>query len=100
MQWGSAVAKLLDPYDMKARLLPGLLVLLPAIVFLALLYGPKNPAPATLLSVISACGGPYLLASFIRTRGQNAQEGLYKKWGAQPSSTVTPKLLSGAESQS
>lgn len=88
MPWKSVVAKLLDPYDFKACLLPGLLVLLPAIAFLTLLYGSKNPVLVALLSVLSSCGGPYLLASFIRTWGQSAQERLYKKWGAQPSTIL------------
>ena len=35
--------KLLDPYDLTARLLPGLLVLLPAILCIAVLYGAKSP---------------------------------------------------------
>lgn len=88
MQWGVIFEKLLDPYDVKARLFPGLLVLLPAIAFLALLYGPTNPALATLVSVLATCGGPYFLASFVRTWGQRAQEYLYKKWGAQPTTVL------------
>lgn len=88
MQWQSYVTKFLDPYDIKARLFPGLLVLLPIITFFALLFGPKNPALATLMSIVSVCGGPYLLASFVRTRGQNAQESLYIKWGGQPSTIL------------
>ena len=88
MNWGAVFAKLVDPYDIKARLFPGLLVLLPAIAFLALLYGHSNPVLATLASVLSTCGGPYLLASFVRTWGQRAQEALYKKWGAQPTTIL------------
>ena len=88
MNWQSYVAKYLDTYDIKARLFPGLLVLLPIITYFALLFGPKNPASATLLSIISVCGGPYLLASFIRVRGQNAQEKLYIKWNGQPSTIL------------
>lgn len=88
MQWGAVFTKLLDPYDIKARLFPGLLVILPAIAFLALLYGPKNPILVILVSVLSTCGGPYFLASFIRTWGQRAQENLYRKWGGQPSTIL------------
>ena len=51
MQWAAVFEKLLDPYDVKARLFPGLLVLLPAIAFLALLYGATNPVLATLTRV-------------------------------------------------
>lgn len=59
--------KLLDPYDLTARLLPGLLVLLPAILCIAVLYGAKSPIAVALVSVLATCGGPYLLSSFVRT---------------------------------
>ncbi|RRS03454.1 hypothetical protein EIP75_16055 [Aquabacterium soli] len=80
--------KLLDPYDLKARYLPGLLVLLPAILCIAVLYGAKSPMAVTLTSVLTACGGPYLLASFVRTWGQHAQDRLFREWGGQPSTIL------------
>lgn len=80
--------KMLDPYELKARLFPGLLVLLPAITYLALLYGTKSPTVVGLSTVLVACGGPYLLSSFVRTLGQQAQEYLYKKWDSQPSTAL------------
>jgi hypothetical protein len=80
--------KLLDPYDLKARLLPGLLVIAPVIFFIGLIFGPKNVTVTTLLSIIGACGGPYVLATVVRTRGQMAQVRLYKKWGAQPTTIL------------
>jgi hypothetical protein len=80
--------KLLDPYDLKARYLPGLLVLLPAVLCLAVLYGSKSPTVVTLGSVLTACGGPYLLASFVRTWGQHAQDRLFQLWGGQPSTIL------------
>jgi hypothetical protein len=88
MDWATTFAKLLDPYDLRARLFPGLLLLLPAIAFLVLIYGRKNPALVALSSVLAACGGPYLLASFVRTWGQRAQVTLYRTWGAQPASIL------------
>lgn len=88
MQWATVFAKLLDPYDLKARLFPGLLVLLPAIVFLVLVYGSKHPLVVALSSVLAACGGPYLLASLVRTWGQRAQDRLNMKWGGQPSTII------------
>lgn len=80
--------KLLDPYDLKARYLPGLLVLLPAILCIAVLFGSKSPTVVTLGSVLTACGGPYLLASFVRTWGQHAQDRLFQLWGGQPSTIL------------
>ncbi len=88
MQSATSFGKLLDPYDLKARLFPGLLVLSPAIVFLVLVYGSKNPLVVTLSSVLAACGGPYLLASFVRTWGQRAQDRLNEQWGGQPTTIM------------
>jgi hypothetical protein len=80
--------KILDPYDLTARVLPGLLVLLPAILFVALLYGAKNPIAVALASVLGACGGPYLLSSFVRTWGQRAQDRLFRRWGGAPTTLL------------
>lgn len=88
MNWTAISDKLLDPYDVRARLFPGLLVLLPAILYLALLFGTKNPVVVGLSSVLVACGGPYLLSSFVRTWGQRAQDRLFRRWGAQPSTIL------------
>jgi len=88
MQWEVAAAKLLDPYELKTRLLPGLLVLFPAIVYFGLIWGPKNPLLVTLMSILTVCGGPYLLSSFVRTRGQRAQDDLFAKWGGSPSTLM------------
>lgn len=80
--------KLLDPYDLTARLLPGLLVLLPAILCIAVLYGAKSPIAVALGSVLATCGGPYLLSSFVRTWGQRAQDRLFRQWGGQPTTIL------------
>lgn len=88
ISWTAVFNRLQDPYDVKARLFPGLLVLLPAILYLALILGPKNPTVAGLSTIFAACGGPYLLASLVRTWGLRAQERLYRQWGAQPTTIV------------
>ena len=80
--------KILDPYDLTARLLPGLLVLLPAILCIVLLYGAKSPLAVALSSVLATCGGPYLLSSFVRTWGQRAQDRLFRQWGGQPTTLL------------
>ena len=80
--------KVLDPYDLTARLLPGLLVLLPAILCIAVLYGAKSPVAVALGSVFATCGGPYLLSSFVRTWGQRAQVRLFRQWGGQPTTLL------------
>lgn len=88
MTWSAVLSKLFDPYDLKARVFPGLLLLIPSIVFMVLILGPKNPLIVALSSVLTTCGGPYLIASFVRTWGQRAQDRLNKKWGGQPSTII------------
>lgn len=88
VNWSALFEKLLDPYDVKARLFPGLLVLVPAIAFLVLLCGSQSPAVVGLAAVLGSCGGPYLLASSVRTWGQRAQDRLVQKWGAKPSTML------------
>ena len=83
-----SVSKFVDPYELKARLFPGLLVLAPAIIFLGLTYGPKAPIVAALGTIATSCGGPYALANFVRSLGQSAQERLFERWGASPSTML------------
>ena len=80
--------KILDLYDLTARLLPGLLVLLPAILCISVLYGAKSPIAIALGSVLATCGGPYLLSSFVRTWGQRVQVRLFQQWGGQPTTLL------------
>lgn len=80
--------KLFDVYELKARIFPGLLILLPAIVFMVLVFGSRRPVATALATLFISCGGPYLLASFIRTWGQRAQEKLYQRWDGSPSTIL------------
>lgn len=86
--WFLQLAKLVDPYDLKARLFPGLLVLIPGVAFVMLTWGSKHPVTASLSSLLMFCGGPYALASIVRTWGQRAQAGLYADWGGQPTTLL------------
>lgn len=82
------LSKIVDTYDLRARLFPGLLVLLPIAVFFYSVFGQKNPFFGATISLIIACGGPYALASIVRTRGQRAQERLYLLWGGRPTTIL------------
>ncbi|KQZ35116.1 hypothetical protein [Duganella sp. Root1480D1] len=88
INWTAIFDKLLDPYEVKARLFPGLLVLLPAILYFVLLHGSKSPVVVSLGTVLATCGGPYLLSNFVRTWGQRVQERLFRDWGGQPSTIM------------
>ncbi|QDQ84780.1 hypothetical protein [Paraburkholderia megapolitana] len=88
MNWDRIFAKMFDQYELNARLLPGLLLLLPPITYLTLLYGATNPIVVGLSSVLATCGGPYFLSSFVRTWGLRAQNRLYRRWDGQPSTLL------------
>jgi hypothetical protein len=73
-----------DPYERKARVVPGLLVALPLIVPLLCVYGAKHPVLTGLIGLLGGCGTIYLLASVARGRGKNLEEILVEKWGGMP----------------
>ena len=88
LDWSRLAEKLLDPYELKARLFPGLLLMLPAILVVVDIYGPKNPFLAALTAIVAACGGPYVLASLVRPWGVRAQKRLYAAWGGSPTTIL------------
>jgi hypothetical protein len=78
------VSKYIDAYTARARLLPGLLAVLP----MAVTCYAWNPGKIldwnALGAIIVGFGGTILLAFIARDLGANAQERLYKKWGGRP----------------
>ena len=73
-----------DPYERKARVIPGLLVALPMLVPLLCVYGAKNPVLTGVIGLLGGCGAIYALASVARGRGKKLEESLVKKWGGMP----------------
>lgn len=73
-----------DPYERKARVIPGLLVALPVVVPLVCVYGSKNPLLTGVIGLLGGCGAIYALASVARGRGKKLEEILVKKWGGMP----------------
>lgn len=73
-----------DPYERKARLTPGLLVVLPLLVPLVCVYGQKHPFLTAVSALLFGCGAMYLLASVARGRGKKLEEKLIEKWGGMP----------------
>lgn len=88
MSGAGLLNKLRDPYDLRARVAPGLWIIFPLLTAAICLVGPKHPLLTALLSLASACGGPYLLGSIVRTWGTNAQTKLYIKWGGMPTTML------------
>ncbi len=79
---------LLSAYERKARLIPGLLGIVPVAVAIATLGLKQFPAVAVVLAIASATGGTYLLAVLVANSGRRAQAKLWVKWGSRPTSHV------------
>lgn len=77
-----------DPYERKARLIPGLLVALPLIVPIVSVYGVKNPILTTVIGVLSSCGAMFALANISRGLGKKLEERLIIKWGGMPTTII------------
>ena len=73
-----------DPYERKARVIPGLLVALPLLVPLLCVYGAKHPLLTSVIGLLAGCGAIYALASVARGLGKKAEEKLVKEWGGLP----------------
>lgn len=78
-------AALFDPYSLRARLRPALLVLFPALVAIAMLYpGVYQSLGAVLGSLVLTCGVLALLAQAARYLGRKKEIALYRAWGGIP----------------
>ncbi|MCC4259944.1 hypothetical protein LL270_04655 [Pseudomonas aestusnigri] len=73
-----------DPYERKARVVPGLLVALPVLVPLLCVYGAQHPVLTGVVGLLGGCGAIYALASVARGRGKKLEETLVAKWGGMP----------------
>lgn len=77
-----------DPYERKARMVPGLLVALPLLVPIACIAGPKNPTATVVVGLISACGVVFALANVVRGLGKAKEEQLVADWGGMPTTIM------------
>ncbi len=73
-----------DPYERKARVVPGLLVALPVLVPLVCVYGTEHPVLTGVIGLLGGCGAIYALASVARGRGKKLEDKLVAKWGGMP----------------
>lgn len=70
----------LDDYERRARLLPGLLTLLPFVVVVIALGLRRTPLVSSLLSLLSVTGGPVVLANLVRLKGRALERELFANW--------------------
>jgi hypothetical protein len=71
-----------DTYNRRARLYPAFLAVLPAAVFVVLLW--KNSPLQALGPVLVAVGGLFFLANFVRTLGRRLEARLIAQWDGLP----------------
>jgi hypothetical protein len=81
----------LDKYERQARLVPGLLALLPVAVTVTALGLNQAPVVSVVVSLLSLAGGPVLLADTVRSLGLKAQDELWASWGGAPT-TIALRL--------
>ncbi|GAA4757831.1 hypothetical protein GCM10023328_47120 [Modestobacter marinus] len=86
----TSLSDLFDAYSRKARLYPGLLVVLPFLLYL-LVQLPIVPAPdqrpswfSLLWPVLVTAGLPFLLTNVVRSRGKATQKRLLIDWDGFP----------------
>ena len=78
------VSKLIDVYTARARLLPGLLTVMP-LAASVYAWDPGNPLGWNGLGALFVGFGGTILLSFVaRDLGKAAEKKLYKKWGGRP----------------
>jgi hypothetical protein len=76
--------KLLSPYELWARLAPGLFALAPVAILITALGFRGAPVISVVISLLSVISGPILIASVVRRMGLTSQEELWDRWGGPP----------------
>ena len=77
-----------DPYDLRARVRPALLCLLPPLVVLVLVYPTSMTWQSTVLGLVLWCGGFFLLSRIARDAGKRIQDSLYEQWSGAPTTRL------------
>jgi hypothetical protein len=74
----------LDEYQRYARLVPGMLVVFPIAFTVALLGIPEQAVLSSVLTALSLCGGPLVLAEAVAHLGRAVQQEIWDGWGGSP----------------
>jgi hypothetical protein len=77
-----------DGYERKARLYPGLAVLLPIVVTVITIVPTKLSVLQSVGAGLAACGGLFLLAQLARDAGKKRERALFTRWGGMPSVAI------------
>ena len=82
LEWWKLV---LDPYERKARLKPGLSCGAPLAASVVLLIPELGAIWGSIGAVVVYCGGTLWLIQTVRDRGKALEARLYRSWGGKPS---------------
>ncbi|MGA2481564.1 MAG: hypothetical protein ABSF92_00420 [Candidatus Acidiferrales bacterium] len=80
--------KFLDEYELKARIAPGLIVALPALVDVIYVMPALSSLPIFAASGIITLALIYGLGYVIRAEGQQVEPALWRQWGGPPSTRL------------
>ena len=75
----------LDPYERKARLMPGLSCGVPLAASVVLQIPELGAIWGSISAVVVYCGGSLWLIQTVRDRGKALEAQLYRSWGGKPS---------------
>lgn len=84
----SAFSQLLDGYERKARLYPALVFLTPVAALAFAIMLPTLSTVKSIVALIIACGGTWLLSQLARDQGKKGEAKLFEKWGGMPSVAI------------
>jgi len=79
---------ILDEYDFYARYLPGLWSLLSVGVVITAIGLRENPVLTGIVALLTAFGGPVVLARFVGNRGKAIEKELWESWGGAPTTAM------------
>jgi len=82
------IEKFIDEYELKARIAPGLIVALPALVDLIYMVPALGNLPVFAAGSIITLALIYGLGYVIRAEGQQLEPVLWKQWGGPPSTRL------------
>lgn len=78
----------LDSYEIKARILPALIISIPVLITLWSCYKAEFTALSDFFRGILSLGIIYALAVFMRALGKKIEDELWKSWGGTPSTQI------------
>lgn len=84
----SKLTGLPDAYDVRARLTPAFLALLPVVAIVIGVHHAEMKLNVAVLSLFGFLGVFYFLATLCREMGKRQEDRLFKKWGGKPSTRL------------